>query len=110
MRWQISGVIDRTNRTFWNAHRAINTFIGRDDQKMRPFAKTIHWADFNAGGVFANYAGISNDEWHAGVGELIWCAIFSYLVMLLELAALTLWTLARRAQGIILGKELDLRN
>ena len=77
---------------------------------MRPFAKTIHWADFNAGGVFANYAGISNDEWHAGVGELIWCAIFSYLVMLLDFAALTLWTLARRAQGIILGKELDLRN
>merc|ERR1711879_905274 len=56
--------IDRFYRTFWLTQSTVNTFIWMNDQKIRPFVKTVNGADLNTICVFAFNAVFSNNKSH----------------------------------------------
>ena len=61
--------VNGIHRAFWNAHGAVNAFIGIDDQKIGAFAETINRAYVHAIGVFAFDAGLGNYVCH---GKNVW--------------------------------------
>src|SRR5581483_2623145 len=61
---QVYVSVDRIDGAFWNAHGAVDAFVGVDDQHVRPLFEAIHRADVDAVGVFALDAGFGNDVGH----------------------------------------------
>jgi hypothetical protein len=56
---------DRVDRAFGNTQRAVNAFIGVDDQHVGAFAKTIYRAHINAVGILALDAALDNNVSHS---------------------------------------------
>ncbi|CDQ09253.1 protein of unknown function [Acidithiobacillus ferrivorans] len=55
-----------TGRAFWLAERAVYALIRVNDQKIRPFAETVHWADIYTVCVFALNTRFSHHVCHGG--------------------------------------------
>ena len=63
---------NRAHGTFGYAHRAIDTFVGINRQKIRTLEKTVHRADINAVRIFAVNAGLCDDKRHGDRGVVLW--------------------------------------
>lgn len=61
--------VNGIHRAFWNAHCAINAFIGIDNQKVGAFTETVDWTYIHAISVFAFDAGLGNYVCH---GKNLW--------------------------------------
>ncbi len=55
---------DGLNRALRFAKRAVDAFIGVDDEKVGPLVKAVHGAHLNAIGVFALDAVLGDDKGH----------------------------------------------
>src|SRR5690606_35269602 len=61
--------IDRIDRAFWFAQRAVVALVGIDHQEIRAFVETVHRAHLDTVGVLALDAALGDDEGHdAGSG------------------------------------------
>src|SRR6266581_8846477 len=60
----VVGVEYRLGRALGNAQRAVDALVGVDDEKIRPFAKTIDGTDLDAIGVLALDAGFGHHKSH----------------------------------------------
>lgn len=47
-----------------HTQRTVYALFGVDDQHIRPFVKTVNWANFHAVGIFAFDARFGNDKSH----------------------------------------------
>jgi hypothetical protein len=56
--------INGIGRAFWNADRAIDTFIGVNNQKIRAFAEAVNGANIHTVGIFALDTGFGDDMGH----------------------------------------------
>src|SRR6478609_5080902 len=56
--------LDGVGRAFGFAHAAVDAFVGMDDQHVLALVETVDGADLNAVGIFAFYAGFSDDVSH----------------------------------------------
>ena len=56
--------LDRLDRTLRDADRAVDAFIGVDDEHVRTFPEAIHRTDVHAVGVLAANAGFKDDVRH----------------------------------------------
>src|SRR5690606_9389543 len=63
---------DRLDRAFRLAERAVDAFLGVDDEHVRPFVETVDRTDLDTVRVLALDAGFGNDEGHAEVARGRW--------------------------------------
>jgi hypothetical protein len=68
---QIIFRIDRVDRTFRYANRAIDAFVRINGQKIGPFYKAIHWANIHTVGVFALDAALCHNMGHGVLDTLL---------------------------------------
>ena len=52
---------DRVDGAFGLAHTAIDALVRLDDEEILPLVEAVHWADFDAIGVFACDARVRDD-------------------------------------------------
>ncbi len=79
--WNFVLRIDCLDRAFRLAQGAVDTLIGIDDEKIRPFVETVHGADLDAIGQFALDAGFGDDERHIAlprIGRRTLCEVWQY--------------------------------
>ena len=62
--WQVIFGEDGMDRAFRLTQGTVDAFIRIDDQEIRSFMKTIHWADFYTVGVLTLDAVFSHDKSH----------------------------------------------
>jgi hypothetical protein len=62
--WHIIFSVNGVDWTFWNADCAINALIRINDQEVRAFTETIHWANVYAIGVLTTNTGFSYNISH----------------------------------------------
>src|SRR3990172_1589449 len=62
--WHVVLGVDRLDRAFGDAQRAIDALVGIDHQDVRPLAEAVHGADIAAIGGLALEAGVGDDVGH----------------------------------------------
>src|SRR5574340_1572752 len=65
--WNVVLGEDRLDRTFGDAERAVDAFVGVDDEEVRPLAECVGRADVDAIGVLAADAALGDDVGHGTV-------------------------------------------